>query len=244
MRIATLLLLCLALPALATPDSLDCRTIDWLDVPGMPCRYGSDGIDGDGDYEYSGTWLWDMAMGDSFLVWCPGGIKLYLVDPYNQTEVDTFFSRTAYGRIVATAVSDSFVYAIGGGFPGCFIFESDSLRYISDLFVPGASFHYAVIRDTFLYTASTGYVGLNCINIANPESLFVAWTAPYFVGWCGMALAGDYVYTAASGNYYVSPPDDYHKRPNWEIEIVKIYGDTIGIEDSCLFVDYNIFTPH
>ena len=226
----------LASCALATPDSISCRTVDWLDVPGATCHYGSDG---DGEYAYPGTWLWDMAMGDSFLVWCPGGIKLYLVDPYDQTDVDTFSSCTSYSYAFrATAVLDSFVYVIAGGFPSSNLFEGDSLRYISDLFVPGADFSYAVIRDTFLYTASTGYVGLNCINIANPESLFVAWTAPYFVGWCGMALAGDYVYTASAGEYYVSPPDDYHKRPNWEIEIVKIYGDTIGIEDSCLFVDY------
>ncbi|MGC9314366.1 MAG: hypothetical protein ACP5G4_01925, partial [bacterium] len=209
----------LATATLATPDSLACRMIDWLDVPGMPCRYGSDGIDGDGDYEYSGTYLWDMAMGDSFLVWCPGTDRAIFVKSNNQTAIETtycdFYSSE---NIKGCAVKDSMFYLCGGGLIWSLIYGIDSIALGDyELIDPFASFHYAVIRDTFLYTASTGSYGLHCVNIANPESLFVAWTAPSFIGWCGMALAGDYVYTGSAGTYYVSPPDDYHKRPNWEI---------------------------
>ena len=94
-------------------DSLACRMIDWLDVEGTTCSFGSDG---EGNYTYLGTYLWDMAMGDSFLVWLPGTDWFYFINPFNQTDVETL-AGFDFGPVNATgiAVDDSVWYIAGGG---------------------------------------------------------------------------------------------------------------------------------
>jgi len=222
---------------LAAPDSLACRMIDWMDAPGSTMRYGSTG---DGEYNYLGTCLWDMAMGDSLLVWLPGTDIYYLVNPFSQTEVETVNSFD-YGseNVKGIAIKDSICFLTGG--PGIVskVFESDSLRRKDLLIQHFASFHYAVIRDTFLYTASTGSYGLHCINIANPESIFVVCTAPYFFGECGMEVIDSFVYIASFGCERVHPPDDSPRRPHRRFSIVKLIGDSSAVGESLLY-NYNV----
>jgi hypothetical protein len=216
----------LATAAFAAPDSLACRTVDWLDAPGTTMLYGSTGT---GEYEYSGTYFWDMAMGDSFLVWLPGGTILYLIDPYSQTGVDTLFTRSSFSYAFrGTAVSDAFIFITSGAYIASMLYQGDSLQFISEIIVPWASFHYAVIRDTFLYTASTGSYGLHCINIANPESIFVAWTAPTFFGFCGLEVVDTIVYSADAGTHELEPYSDIYI-PYWTWDRVRIIGDTMGV---------------
>jgi len=220
-KIIILALLCTA--ALAAPDSLECRMIDWLDVEGTTLLYGSTG---DGGYEYSGTWLWDMAMGDSFLVWLPGTDIYYIVNPLSQTEVETLFSRD-YGSVAAKGcnILDSIYFTVGGGV-NSLKYVDGSIEGVGHLHVDWASFHYATIRDTFLYTISTGSYGLHCINIADPGSIFVAWTREYFGGSSGLEVVDSVVYTASASTFEVSPPDDWHWRPNWYLLMGDISGDT------------------
>jgi len=225
MKTKAICLITLALLAgltLAAPDSTACRMIDWLDVPGLDWRVSNS----------------DMAMGDSFLVWCPGTDIYYLVNPFSQTEVETLFARD-YGSMNAksVALSDSFIYMGGGGQINSKLYSGDSLIFLDMLYVPFASFHYAVIRDTFLYTASTDAYGLHCINIANPESIFVVCTAPYFFGEYGMEVIDSFVYTATPSNVPIGPEPTEDSRPNWQISIVKLIGDTSAVGESLLFVE-------
>jgi len=223
----------------AAPDSLSCRMIDWLDVPGVSMQYGPFG---GGDYYYSGTCLWDMAMGDSFLVWLPGTDIYYFVNPFSQTEVETLFGRD-YGSMNAkgVALSDSFIYMGGGGQINCKKYAGDSLAFLDMIYVPFASFHYAVIRDTFLYTASTGSYGLHCINIANPESIFVVCTAPYFFGGCGMEVIDSFVFIASSQIREIDPPSPWAVRPKWRLSVVKLFGDSVAVGESLIYVSNRYF---
>ncbi|MGC9314748.1 MAG: T9SS type A sorting domain-containing protein, partial [bacterium] len=215
------------------PDSLACRMVDWLDADGASIQHGPFG---GGDYYYSGTCLWDMAMGDSFLVWLPGTDIYYFVNPFSQTEVETVNSFD-YGseNVKGIAIKDSICFLTGG--PGIVskVFESDSLRRKDLLIQHFASFHYAVIRDTFLYTASTGSYGLHCINIANPETIFVAWTYEFFFGECGLAVAESSVFIGGCGAYTVSPPDDWHWRTSWIYKWIDLTEDPIS--DHYTFVE-------
>jgi hypothetical protein len=97
----------------AAPDSLACRMIDWLDVEGTTLYYGPSYP---GDYSYRGPYLWDMAMGDSFLVWCPGTDWFYFINPFSQTEIETL-AGFDYGsvNVKGVVVKDSITYLVGGG---------------------------------------------------------------------------------------------------------------------------------
>jgi len=229
--IAIALLAGFTLTAHAAPDSLACRTIDWLDVTGTTMRYGSDGIDGDGDYEYSGTYLWDMAMGDSFLVWCPGTKTAYLIDPFVQSYVETLFSKesvTPFDFDACDIYLDSVIFFASGRDIKGYQFFPDSLSFVSHEYVhvPFASFFYAVIRDTLLYTASTDVYGLHCVNIANPESIFVAWSMDGYFGYNGLSIVDSLVYTSISTRFWIDPESDFHQRPHIQWLIAKISEDT------------------
>ena len=102
------------------------------------------------------------------------------------------------------------------------------------LYVPFASFHYAEIRDTFLYTASTGSYGLHCVNIANPESIFVVCTAPYFYGEYGMEVIDDYVYCAFPRNEDLGSG---RWRTSWNLSVVRLIGDTSAVGESLVYID-------
>jgi len=221
-RIFLLFFLTLAISALAAPDSLGCRMIDWLDAPGLDWRVSNS----------------DMAMGDSFLVWCPGRDIYYFVNPFSQTEVETVNSFD-YGseNLKGVAIKDSICFLTGG--PGIVskVFEGDSLRRKDLLIRHFASFHYAVIRDTFLYTASTGSYGLHCINIANPESIFVAWTYDYTFGFCGLEVTDGFVHLGSYGEYYPSPPDESIIVRHWIYQRADISGDTAVGDFHMTYID-------
>jgi len=231
MKTKAICLITLALLAgltLAAPESLACRMVDWLDVEGTTCNFGSDG---EGNYTYWGTYLWDMAMGDSFLVWLPGTKFAYFINPYAQTSIDTFFSKesvTSFNFDACDIYQDSIVFFASGRDIKGYRYFSDSLSFISHEYVhvPFASFHYAVIRDTFLYTASTGSYGLHCINIANPESIFVAWSMDGYFGYNGLSIVDSLVYTSISSEFRVDPESDAHQRPHIQWLIAKINEDT------------------
>jgi len=111
--ILALALLCgLALADGQTVDSLRCKMIDWLDAP-TNHNFGYHGTDD--MYGYSGTAHWDLAMGDSFMVWLPGSDRILFLDSYDSTDVDTI-GNFDYGSVDAqgVAISDS-IYYIGGG---------------------------------------------------------------------------------------------------------------------------------
>ena len=209
--------------ALATPDTLACRMIHWLDAPGKTMVYGS----GMGDYFSSGTFLWDMAMGDSFLVWLPGTDTCYLVNPLNQSEVEITL-RKRFGSVNArgASVKDSLAYIVGGGFVASYRYRNDSLFLAGYHHTGWASFYYAVIRDTFLYTTSRGSFGLHCINIANPESIFVAWNKEYYFGWNGLAVLDSFIYSSTSNSFPVDPESDAHMRTHVRWKIANNSSDT------------------
>ena len=196
--------------------------IDWLDASGT-------------NWHISNS---DMAMGDSFLVWLPGTNHARLIDPFNQGEVSELFDAyispwNANGVVFA---NDTLVYFSSGMDIRQFKAVRDSLIFITYLYEALASFHYAVIRDTFLYTASTGSYGLHCINIANPESIFVVCTAPYFFGECGMEVIDSLVFTAGIANLEIDPPSPWAVRPNWRLSVVKLFGDTSAVGESLILV--------
>jgi len=99
---------------------------------------------------------------------------------------------------------------------------------------PGADFHYAVIEDTFLYTTSTGPYGLHCINIANPESIFVNWSMDYYFGFCGFEVIDSFVFTATASEFDVGID---HYRPHWKLMIVQIHNDTSATYEHIEYFD-------
>jgi len=96
-----------------TPCSLACRMVDWMDEPGTGflCEGYPDWPPG---YDYSGTAYWDLAMGDSFLVWLPGNTQMTFVDLENHAELDTTIDpHSGSENIVLCAIQDS-VFFTGG----------------------------------------------------------------------------------------------------------------------------------
>ncbi len=98
-------------------DSLRCRMIDWLDAPTSHdfFHYGISHTWPAG-YNYCGTSYWDLAMGDSFMVWLPGSQRILFLDAYETSEVDTI-ANFRYGSVNASGVtiSDSLYYIVWGG---------------------------------------------------------------------------------------------------------------------------------
>jgi hypothetical protein len=201
------------------------------------------GSTGDGGYDYLGTCLWDMAMGDSFLVWCPGTNHAKLIDPFAQSSVSELFDIYISPWNVRGVVfaNDSLIYFSSGMHIRQFKAVRDSLIYLTYLDEAFADFHYAVIRDTFLYTASTGSYGLHCINIANPESIFVVCTAPYFFGGCGMEVIDSFVFIASSQIREIDPPSPWAVRPKWRLSVVKLFGDSVAVGESLIYVSNRYF---
>jgi len=205
MNTKAICLIALALLAgltLATPDSLRSQMMDWMDVEGQSIVYGPRGS----VYSYQGTRFWDLAMGDSFLVWLPGTDIYYFVNPLNQTEVETL-AGFDFGPIEAqgVAVDDSIWYIVGGGGVLGYVYDVDSMRLKDGVGSVGANFFYAEIEDTFLYTTSWG--DLYCINIADPETLFVARTLDDCSGCDGIAPMDGDIYTCCG--YTLDVHDDY-----------------------------------
>jgi len=116
-RIFLLFFLTLAISTFATVDTLHIELIDSLDAPTNHEFYHY-GITSSWpiDYNYSGTDDWDLAMGDSFMVWLPGTDRILFLDSYDSTDVDTI-ANFDYGSVdaVGVTISDSMIYIAGGG---------------------------------------------------------------------------------------------------------------------------------
>jgi hypothetical protein len=109
------------------------------------------------------------------------------------------------------------------------------------LYIPLASFYYAKIRDSLLFTASTDVYGLHCVNIANPESIFVVCTAPCFFGGCGMEVIDSFVFIASSQIREIDPPSPWAVRPKWRLSVVKLFGDSVAVGESLIYVSNRYF---
>ena len=84
-------------------------------------------------------------------------------------------------------------------------FTDDTIEGLGHLHVDWANFYYAEIEDTFLYTTSWG--DLYCINIADPETLFVARTLDDCSGCDGFAPIDGDIFTCCG--YTLDVHDDY-----------------------------------
>jgi len=190
-------LLCLSLPALAA-DSLNCRTVDSLDAPtghnfnhaGYPTYY-----------EYSGTMYWDLAMGDSFLVWLPGSSDGYLINTYVSDSILQVYSGyvgpwNAHGACIE---SDTIVFIANGSTMRVYRIFEDSLAFITYLLEDWANYHFAALEDSFLYTVTPG--ALTCINVADPESIFIYRTCAPAGCNCGLEVVDGYAYTLTAGSH-------------------------------------------
>ncbi|MGC9315509.1 MAG: hypothetical protein ACP5G4_07775, partial [bacterium] len=229
----------LATVALAAPDSLACRMIDWLDALGETMQYGPIGY---GDF-YTGTCFWDMAISDTFLVWCPGTERAIFIKTLNEATIETTYCPFySLEKIRGCTFTDSLLYLTGGGLIWSLYCGTDSITLADSLlFEPWASLYYAVILDSFLYTVSTGSNGLHCINIGNPESIFVEWTSIFLMGFCGFTIMDTFAYTATTGLYESEPYSQIYI-PYWTWDCLRISGDSMGIsvipyenEDSVYF---------
>jgi len=198
-------LLCLSLPALAA-DSLNCRMIDWLDAPTGHNfnHYGTYGY-----YEYTGTEFWDLAMGDTFLVWVHDNRSVKYIDPWNITTIDTFFTDSGFvtADFVGCAVDSVRNFFVGDEFVFAADFRTTYARFWGHMRTPWASYHFAALEDSFLYTVSYG--DLTCINVADPESIFVYRTCSPAGPHSGLEVIDGYAYTllaGSSGDEYISWP--------------------------------------
>ena len=205
MKTTAICLIALALLAgltLAAPDSLRSQMMDWMDVEGASMYYTR----WENVFAYSGTAYWDLAMGDSFLVWLPGTENIYLINPFTQLYIDTLFSYSpgTPWNITASSIEDSFLYTTEGRDIVRYRLFADSLDFRCFYHVPFASFFYAEIEDTFLYTKSTGVI--YCLNIANPESMFIAWTLGSISGGRGFSVVDGNAY---QGSRYNDIAGDY-----------------------------------
>jgi len=178
-------------------DSLNCSMIDWLDAPTGHNfnHYGTSTY-----YEYSGTEFWDLAMGDSFLVWLPGTNLIITVDAFEDASIDTVVIRS-FGSAdrSAIAINDTVYYQVGSGFIYSYINDTDSLRLLDYIHTTLADYHYAALEDSFLYTVTPG--ALTCINVADPESIFIYRTCAPAGCNCGLEVVDGYAYTLTAGSH-------------------------------------------
>jgi len=191
------------------PCSLNVKLVDWKDAP-TNYNFRHDGGEG---YTYTGTYRWDLAMGDSFLVWLPGTDRILFLDSYNTSEIDTI-ANFDYGSVEAVGVtnSDTITYIVGGGGANTILFRNDSLIVLGGLWTGFADYCYAVVEDSFLYTCNIGEstpMGLTCINIADPESIFIYRVLDHAVGRCGLEVVDGYAYQASASGSFSFPPPEY-----------------------------------
>jgi len=131
-----LALLCVA--ALAAPDSLACRMIDWLDAPtSYDFTHESRAWD-TYTYEYSGTKNWDLEMGDSVLVWLSGNRSVKYINPWDSTQIDTFFIDSGFvsADLIGCAIDSVRNFVVGDGFVFAFDFRTTYARYWSYMHTP------------------------------------------------------------------------------------------------------------
>ena len=213
--ICFLLIAALAGGALGYTDSLRCRLVDWMDArSNHKFLHERSGVWPEA-YDYTGCRWWDLDMGDSVLVWLPGSQKLFFVDPYNTTAIDTIYSRTSFGSgWTASEISDSTLFMISAAYYGAVYIQDDSTNYISSNVLPWASFSYLAHEDSFLYTFNREHVthdtvGIICINVADPENMFIYRWIDDFAATAGLEVLNGYCYAAKSYSLYSEDSSGY-----------------------------------
>ena len=195
-----------AAAALAAPDSSRCRMIDWLDAPSNHDFFHYGITSGwPIEYCYSGNDNWDLAMGDSFMVWLPGTDRILFLDSYDSTDVNTI-ANFDYGSVdaVGVTISDSVIYLVGGMGAGLSIFRNDSLIVLDGIMTPMADYHFAALEDSFLYTWTPG--DLTCINVADPEDIFIYRTYSPAGANSGLTARDGFVFYGGAYTYSTDSP--------------------------------------
>jgi len=180
-----------------TPCSLACRMVDWMDAPGE--TFYDDGNDcWPPDYSYSGTKNWDLAMGDSFMVWLPGTEYVHIINNLEQDSIEEMYSASVspWGVKGVQFYQDTIVYFASGMNIRVFKLSNDSLIYIDRLQEDWADYHFAALEDSFLYTVGGPGGALTCINVADPESIFIYRTVEGGGSDRGLEVIDGYVYSA------------------------------------------------
>jgi len=72
------------------------------------------------------------------------------------------------------------------------IYQGDSIAPLSTIYTPDASYHFAALEDSFLYTTTPGEIV--CINVADPESIFIHRTLHEMSSLAGLEAIDGYVY--------------------------------------------------
>jgi len=227
-----LALLCVA--ALAAPDSLACRMIDWLDAPtSYDFTHESRAWD-TYTYEYSGTKNWDLEMGDSVLVWLSGNRSVKYINPWDSTQIDTFFIDSGFvsADLIGCAIDSVRNFVVGDGFVFAFDFRTTYARYWSYMHTPGADYHYAVVEDSFLYTTDFHHGNQVCINVADPESIYIHRTFPNWGGNCGLEVIDGYLMAGGAGNILIWDDPIWWGRPVWAFYRIDMINSDSAVGDT------------
>jgi len=146
----------------------------------------------------------------------PGSDRILFLDSYDSTDVDTI-ANFDYGSVdaVGLTICDSMIYLVGGGAAGIVLYRNDSLISVDYVHTDFADYHYAALEDTFLYTITPG--DLTCINVADPESIFIYRTYSPAGASVGLEVIDGYAYTGQSYSLYEDIPT-YRAWPRFELD--------------------------
>ncbi|MGC9315704.1 MAG: hypothetical protein ACP5G4_08810 [bacterium] len=234
--ICFLLITALVGGALGYSDSLRCRLIDWMDARSNHELVHERTGTYPEEYEYTGCRWWDLDMGDSVLVWLPGSQKLFFVDPYNTTEIDTIYSRTSFGSgWTSSTIMDSTLFMIAGMWYMASYIQADTINHIDSQILDWASFSYLAQEDSFIYTHNSEHfshdtVGIICINVADPEDMFIScWFDDHSFP-CGFEVLNGWVYRGDTGawvssDYRYAEDDTFGEFPLSTDEYEEVYFD-------------------
>ena len=138
--------------------------------------------------------------------------------PWDSTQIDTFFTDSGFvsADLVGCAIDSVRVFVVGDGFIFAFDFRGTYARYWSYMHTPGASYHFAALEDSFLYTWTPG--DLVCINVADPESIFIYRTYSPIGGNSGLVVRDGYAYLGRASTF----DDDSTFRAWPEVGVAKI----------------------
>ena len=84
----------------------------------------------------------------------------------------------------------------GGVFIYSILWDNDSIIFKDEIFTGFADYHFAALEDSFLYTWTPG--DLVCINVADPESIFIYRTYSPIGGNSGLVVRDGYAFLGAA----------------------------------------------
>jgi len=131
------------------------------------------------------------------MVWLPGNTQMIFVDHENHSELDTTIDpHSGSENIVLCAIQDSIFFAGGSVYILCMVCREDSIALKSRIHIPFADYHFAALEDSFLYTVGGPGGALTCINVADPESIFIYRTYSPTGANAGLEVIDGYLYNA------------------------------------------------